>query len=1053
MEMLCRLKPAMPNDARGRRVLDLRPDIRMPMRFLPLLTFLSLAFVPLGAAEHHGVVKFGGLPVPGASVTVTQGHQRLTAISNQQGAYSFPDLADGLWTIQVEMLCFAPFKREVWVASSGPGVEWELKVLPLAEIAADRHVAAPLSTTAAAGRTASGDRPSKPDKNKKPGPSPANTSTPFQRADPSAFADAGKITSDPESQVQELLDKATDSLLINGSVNNGANSTYAQLPAFGNFRNTGGGRYRGSLSIAEGNSALDAKPFSLTGQDTAKPDYNQLTLSASVGGPLWIPHLWSANKAAYAFLNYEWTRNSNATVANGLMPEPTQRNGDFSQSATTVIDPATGAPFPSNRIPASRISTQASHLLALYPLPAFVSSGGYNYQVPLLGAAHRDVFRSKVSKAIGRSNFFFGDFSLDSTRSDNPSMFAFLDTSWIRSIKGTVRWNRTFGGRLFSTLEVPVSRTSSRTTPFFANRRNISGEAGIAGNDQKPVNWGPPTLSFTSGITPLSDGQYSVTRAQATGLSYSINWGRGSHNLKFGAGYSRTQLNSLSQQNPRGSFLFTGAATGSDVAGFLLGIPDTSSIAFGNADKYFRSNTYHTFFNDDWRVCSGFSLNIGFRWEFASPISERYGRLVNLDIAPGFTAVAPVVATDPVGSLTQTHYPESLIRPDMRLVQPRFGFAWRPIAGDSLVIRGGYGIYADSSVYQSIATQMAQQAPISRSLSVQNTPATPLTMASGFDASARISQATFAVDPAFRMAYAQNWQLSIQHNLPASLVTTIEYLGIKGTHLRRALYPNTYPTGASTPCPLCPAGFEYLESGGNSTRQAAQFRLRRRLRSGLTAGLQYTFAKALDNATIGGESSSGTLLVAQNWLDLAAERALSSFDQRHQLAVQFQYSTGVGVHGGTLLDGWHGGLFKDWTFITQLTAGSDLPLTPVYPVVVNGTGFSGSIRPDYTGAPLYAAHPGLVLNPAAYAPPRSGYWGNAGRNSIRGPSQFSLNASLQRTFRLTDRLSLDLHLDSANLLNHVTYRSWNTVITSMQFGRPDVANSMRTVRTNLQVRF
>ena len=131
------------------------------------------------------------------------------------------------------------------------------------------------------------------------------------------------------------------------------------------------------------------------------------------------------------------------------------------------------------------------------------------------------------------------------------------------------------------------------------------------------------------------------------------------HNLTFGGDFRRQQFNYLSQQDPRGTFTFTGAATagstttgGADFADFLLGIPDTSSIAFGNADKYFRESVYDAYLTDDWRINPQFTLNAGLRWEYGAPITELYGRLVNLDIAPGFSAAAPVVESNPVGALT-----------------------------------------------------------------------------------------------------------------------------------------------------------------------------------------------------------------------------------------------------------------------------------------------------------------------------------------------------------------------------------------------------------------
>jgi hypothetical protein len=281
---------------------------------------------------------------------------------------------------------------------------------------------------------------------------------------------------------------------------------------------------------------------------------------------------------------------------------------------------------------------------------------------------------------------------------------------------------------------------------------------------------------------------------------------------------------------------------------------------------------------------------------------------------------------------------------------------------------------------------------------------------------------------------------------------TATYLGIKGTRGMQEFLPNTFPAGALNPCPTCPSGYAYLTSNGNSTRESGSIQLRRRLHNGFTATVQYTLSKSIDDAALGGRNQ-GASVIAQNWLNLSAERGPSSFDQRHLLNVQLQYTTGMGVGGGTLLSGWRGTLLKEWVVDTQITAGSGLPLTPVYVAAVRGTGVTGSIRPDYTGAPLYAAPAGLSLNPAAFTAPAPGEWGNAGRNSIIGPSQFTLNGSMGRTFRAGDRLNLFFQIAATNALNHVTFPSWNTTVSSSQFGLPLVANAMRSVQTTLRVRF
>ncbi len=985
-----------------------------------------LLLVRLVSAQHHGLVRFNGLPVPGASVIATRGDTRVAVVTDQQGAYAFPDLPGGIWELSVQMTGFSEIRKEVAVGPEATGVEWELKMLPLEAMnaQAQARIQGALQST--------------------------DVNAPS--ANPNAEAAASTPSSDAFRNLspEELQQRAADSFLINGSANNAAASPFSQAPAFGNNRRGPGSLYMGNLGVILGNAALDARPFSLTGQDTPRPDYNRVQGLFSFGGPLRIPHLLRRNGPNLT-LNYQWLRNRNVTTQSGMMPTAAERNGDLSRFPKAITDPATGLPFPGNTIPSNRISPQATALLGLYPLSNFAGNARYNYQVPIAANTHEDNLQSRFTQRLPRRNQLSGNFAYSSTRSDSPNLFGFLDETGSAGINAGLNWLHMFGQRLYTVLGYQFSRFSARTTPFFAHRLNVSGEAGIGGNNQEPVNWGPPALAFSSGFAGLSDAQSSFTRNQTGGVSLDIGWTRGRHNLAFGGLFRRQQFNLLAQEDPRGTVAFTGAAAGSDWAGFLLGIPDTSSIAFGNADKYLRASASAAYVTDDWRLSPGLTLNLGVRWEYGSPVIERYGRLVNLEIAPGFSAVTPVTG----GSA-------ALLRPDRNNVAPRFGFAWRPLAASSMVVRGGYGIYHDTSVYQAIATRMAQQSPFSTSLRAENTAATPLTLANPFAASAAITMNTFAVEPGFRIGYSQNWQLSVQRDLPASLAIITTYLGSKGTRAQQQLLPNTFPAGAVSPCPACPSGFVFLTSNGNSIRHGGQVELRRRLRSGISASVQYTFAKSIDDAALGGQNqpgenqgarNQGGALIAQNWLDLRAERARSNFDQRHLVSVQAQYTTGMGLGGGTLVGGWRGGLFKDWTFNSQITAGTGLPLTPIYFAAVKGTGVTGTIRPDYTGAPLYDAPAGLFLNPEAYAAPAPGRWGNAGRNSITGPSQFTLNASLSRTFTASDRLSFDFRLEAINALNHPVFPSWNTVVTSAQFGLPNPANPMRSLQTVARLRF
>jgi trimeric autotransporter adhesin len=1026
--------------------------------FLRSLVAVGLVVANLAASEQHGEVTFGGLPVPGATVTAIQGEKKVTSVTDQQGTYSFPDLAGGVWTIQVEMLGFATVKDETTIGPETKPAMWELKMLPLDQIHAEAQRAEAERAVAQAAALP---------------PPPSATSAEQQKSEPKP------AVTEAEPARDELAQRANDGFLVNGSVNNGASSPFALFPAFGNNRNGSRSLYNYLFGVYVDNSALDARSFSLTGQDTAKPAFNHLTGVASFQGPLKIPHL--LKNGPIFFVGYQWMRSRNDSIGTALMPTAAERRGDLSQLLDTnllnsnllnsIVDPLTGVPFPGNLIPKTRISPQALALLGLYPLPNFGSAGGYNYQVPLVGATHQDSLQSRWNKSVDRKDQLSGNFAFQDTRQDNPNVFGFLDTTDTLGINTGINWFHRFKQGFFGTFGYQFSRLSTRVTPYFENRENVSGAAGILGNDQNPLDWGPPTLVFSSGVAQLSDSEQSLNRNETNAVSSSFYWNHFRHNFQFGGDFKRQEFNALSQQNGHGTFTFTGAGSGSDFADFLLGVPDAANVAFGNADKYFRGSLYDAFFTDDWRINSALTLNAGMRWEYGSPITELYGRLVNLDVVPGFAAEVPVVASNPVGALTGLRYPDSLIHPDKRALEPRVGIAWRPLPASSLVIRAGYGVTYDTSVYQTIATQMAQQYPLSKSLSVQNSPASPLTLADGFNATPTGTLNTFGIDPNFRPGYAQTWNLTVQRDLPGSLQMTANYLGIKGTHGTQEFLPNTYPLGEINPCSACPAGYAYVTSNGNSTREAGQIQLRRRLHSGFTASLQYTFAKAIDDDAVlgglgasastpntaapGGAAASGVrnLLIAQNWLDLSAERGLSNFDQRHLVNAQIQYTTGMGLAGGTLLNGWRGALLKEWTFLTTISAGTGLPLTPSYLAPVQGTGFTGALRPNYTGASVYDAPAGLSLNPAAYAAPPPGQWGNAGRDSITGPVQFTLNASAQRTFRLSDRLSADLRIDSTNPLNHVTFPSWNTTFGNAQFGLPATANAMRDLVTRFVVRF
>ncbi len=640
-----------------------------------------------------------------------------------------------------------------------------------------------------------------------------------------------------------------------------------------------------------------------------------------------------------------------------------------------------------------------------------------------------------------------------------PNIFNFIDTGTARNITANVSWGHNFSTRVINNLRYNFSRSRNLLSPFFANRENVAAELGITGTSQAPQNWGPPNLSFTN-YAGLSDAASSLTRNQTSGVGESLIWVHGVHNMTFGADYRRQQINRASDPNARGQYTFTGASTanlvngvaatgtGFDFASFLLGLPDTSALRYGNGNLYFRTAAYDVYMTDDWRLTQKFSINFGVRWDYQTPDhrvvqppggSRRRARLCrDRQVLPGQSGPYS-------GAL-----PSSLVKPDKNNISPRIGFAWRPLPKKNMVIRGGYGTYYNTSVYNNIANNMAQQPPFAQSFNVASHRVLPLgvpmTQYFSFISGQRSAhQHLSAVDPNYRIGYAQMWQISVQQDLrlvrsSAPLPTTARRAG----GLDQTLLPNSAPSGAA------PNG---LPVGLHLRTIERQLHLPRRLLPA-HAPLPQRRVGQRHLYTLTGPST--TPYRSQNYLDTSADRALSSTSRPDVLNLNWQYSTAVGRGGGMLINGWKGILLKDWTVTNTINLERAFPLTPVIGGVrstTTGTGITGSLRANATGLSVADGAAGQPFNYLAFALPAPGQWGDAGRNTITGPTQFNLNGSLGRTFRVSERRSIDLRFDAVNALNHVTFRSFNTTIGSNSLGLLAGPSNMRSMTATLRFRF
>lgn len=844
---------------------------------------------------------------------------------------------------------------------------------------------------------------------------------------------------------------------------NGRNGQVAGA-VFGNRRRRNQ-QIRGMASFSLQNSALNAKPFSLNGLDVPQPAYAQSRFSLFLGGPLVIPKIVNDSKTQF-FLSYFGTRGRTPKLFTETVPSSEMRQGDLSAatqalgaSATSVrvvvFDPTTRQPFAGNIIPQSRLSPIALGLLNYYPLPSLPGSAN-NYQTQTAQPSDSDNFGLRVQRSVSRKDRLSTNFQYQRRDSATPQPFGYADTTNGYGVSAQLGYLHNFSAKLINNAQVRFSRNENETTPYFSLLPDVATQLGIAGTSSNPLDNGPPTLNFTN-FASLSDGVPTLMRNQSQSFSDSVSWLKGLHSFSFGAGYSRPDRSLRSDPNGRGTFNFTGIAssaandgqvvkgTGYDLADFLIGLPQSSSIQYGQPTNYFFQNQWNLYAQDEWKMRPNLTLTLGVRYEYFSPVNEKYGRLANLEIAPGYTSVSVITG--------------DVMRPDRNNFSPRVAIAYKlPWFKRSNVFRAGYGIYYNGQAYIQFGNLLAKQPPFAVSNNVNTSTTHVLTLADGLLATSPTQVTnTFAVDPNYRTPYAGTWNASLQSDWGKGYFTEIGYTGTKGTRLDVRTLPNQAPPGSSLSLSQQAqlgnaTGFTFDQSIGNSIFHAFHARLMRRFNRGISFNAFYQFAKSIDDSsTFGGGGNT----VAQNWLDIAAERGLSSFDVRHQFQASFVWTSPVAGPGSHMApDSKISRLLKEWQLSGQIIAQTGNPLTAR--VLGNTqqlaqTGGTGSGRAEATGLPIDRGSGLFNLN--AFTTPPVGSYGNAGRNTIPGPGTFTVNLALARSFNLAERRRIEFRIETTNLLNHVNYTNYYTVVNAVNYGLPSAAAGMRTMQGVVRLRF
>ena len=1051
--------------------------------------FLFASLLP-GAEPHYGHVMCGKRPIPGATVTATQDQTKLVTSTDETGYYTFPEFSQGKWVFRVEMFGFAAVTKEVTIVAQPSLQDFELELTG----GGGQTEAPPVTPTAGfqvVDVKAQEVTPAQVESQVDAVTSPT-TSAPVAGSDVNeAFLVNGSLSGGLQAATQQdFFDQADeglpsikkpkkakaaggDSAVAGKRAKKAAKKAKKKsqsgntVASFGKTKQQS--QIRGSLYYGFRNSVADATPYSISGQPIPKAGYAQSRFGFAAGGPLDIPHFIHSPQTFF-FVNYSGVRSKIPYNNIDTVPTPDERKGDFTKPTIfgpiVLYDPISHLPLAGNVIPAFRLDPSAQALLPYIPLPNLPGTV-QNFQIVTAVPQNTDDFSTKFNRNLGDRDRMSLSFNLQNRNEKQAQLYGFQDSLSSLAWQGEVGWTHNFTPRTINSFHYAFSRSRYDTLPFFSYGPNVAKQAGIQGTSPDPINYGPPNLNFTN-FGNMSDASPLIRRQQTSAIRDAVTLVRSPHNITLGGEFRRQQISPITDSNGRGQFIFSGLLTsqfdingqpqpktGFDFADYLFGFPHSARLRYGTASNYFRASAYNLYVVDDWKVRSNLTLNFGLRWEFFPPYVEKYNRMATLDLAPDIKGAAAVLPLQ-TGPYTGA-FPRALVDSDPANVSPRFAFAWRPFPKHHTVVRGGYSIFYNGAIYAELPTRLASQPPFAYITALNASVENPLRIATGFvSGNTKTLNNSFVVDRNYRDAYAQTWNLSLEQSISKSWILELSYIGTKGTRLDVQSLPNRAVPGS----PLTAedrrligyaVGFTYETSNGSSIFHAGQVRLTRRLHKGLSLNTLYTFSKSIDNAS----TTTGTNpILVQDYANLAAERSLSSFDQRHALSIGFTAESPV-ARGST----WAGGgapakILAAWRLGGTISEISGLPYTAR--VLGNlsdasGSGNLGSSRADATGLPENGGTG--FFNTAAFTLPPPVRFGNAGRNTIIGPWRFTANVSLLRSFHMTERYHLEFRIDAANLTNTPVFTNFGTVLNSVNYGRPTAVQPMRAVRASLRLKF
>ena len=838
----------------------------------------------------------------------------------------------------------------------------------------------------------------------------------------------------------------------------------------------GSNDFHGSLFEFFRNRHLDAKnffdlsecvPTSASGTCGSIPRFDRNQFGGSLGGPL-------RRDKSFSFLSYETLRLRQATTREATVPSLAQRDAALAAVPQDVRNPAGVAVF--DLLPAANVGPD------LGLSNSFVSPPTIRETVHFLLLKFDHVLTSKDTMSSHYALF------------DDSRFNPFDPLASVTNLPGygTLWMNRGQNFGISWTRQASVHLTNEFRFGFNRRRGGIFQQSLGTDQNQKlgfpsvssnPADWGYPivVLAGFDGIGEpriYPQDRHVNTFHAADTLAWNPAFGSARHQFKFGADIRRIQANLFIDALARGEWFFLGTFTGDSLQDLLRGLPTFALAAGGDTPAGLRTIDLNFFVQDDMRLTSRFTINMGLRWEYNQPPVEVRDRLSAPDLTANSASCTPKPDCQFIIAGTRG-LPRATYSRDLNNFAPRIGFAWRPLASTRIAVRSSYGIFYDVGILNANFYPRANPPFFDIGLflnfgtsSIQNIlsqPAFPQ------------SPVATMLDPGYRDGYMQRWNLDTQFEPLQGTVIDLAYVGSKGTDLATQRNLNQAPPGTGAfPFPQF-GPINLIQSTASSSYHSLQFRAERRFNHGLSYLAGYTWSRSIDDASAlfatGAEPG-----FAQNSLDLGAEKGLSNFHAKHRMVVNFIYRSPVSEGNGRLRD--HAVLhylLRDWQLSSIVVIQSGRPFTVNRGIDQSHSGTVGlgifADRPNQMADPFrpgpVAANPDPLcalpislgghaadhvrtpqtwFNPCAFADPGVAF-GNAGRNSLIGPGLTSFDFSFAREILLrSERHRLQFRADFFNFFNHPNFDLPDRSFDSRTFSRLNTAN-VNGIKPPRQIQF